>query len=260
MVKKVVPAVINSRIAKIGKSKASGTNRFVNRRPVNSDVIKFKGKGRNRVLAMLAPGPSILEVDIARFGGVDGLDTMTINKPDLRLWPTTYWSFCDHSQYIRNKEVFNNYTGVIFNSRAVTASHPSQVIIGACSKFSFDLADGYEIGMSTTYASMQIALYMDYARVYVYGVDMCRVSIGGKSVLHSYGVNPDVKEEVREQRFKRESEYYDKAVGLMGTLKSRFYFCSAYNPFGFVNKYNRVDHRGSEGLVLDAVRELGWQK
>ncbi len=99
---------------------------------------------------------------------------MCINQPYQLLWPTKFWSFCDHTQFTRNESVWNNYNGIIINSYNVKARKSNQILIQARpgQGFSADLPGGYHIGRSTTYASMQIANYMNYSKIYLFGVDM----------------------------------------------------------------------------------------
>jgi len=222
-----------------------------------SKINSIKDVGKNKILAILAPGPSILEVEIKKLKEIDNIDTMTINKPDTRMGDTDYWMFCDRTQYNRNIQYFNKYSRTIINSTAIKQAHRNQIKIKNLSGkgFSVDMNKGFYIGRSTTFSAMQVAIWMGYDKIFVFGCDMCRVVIekGGKkqSLLHSYGVNPDVPEKVREKRFEKEAEFYDNAANIMGEKhRSKFYFCSKYNPWSFVQKFNKVDHREAIELIM----------
>jgi hypothetical protein len=73
--------------------------------------------------------------------------------------------------------------------------------------FNLDPSQGIYIGRSSVYAAMQIAIWMNYQEIFIFGCDMNPAGING--VLHFYGDNPDVNPVVRKNRFKNEAEYYD---------------------------------------------------
>ena len=226
-------------------------------------IESIRDTGKGKIMVMIAPGPSILEVDLTKLVGNKHIDLMTINKPHHGTWPTRYWSFCDQTQYNRNQAAWDAYAGTIFNSGAVRARKHNQIIIKTRPGriFSRDLTIGYCIGRTTTYASMQVALWLNYDKIYIFGVDMGRVTIekDGKKVnlLHSYGTNPDVPEDKREQRFKAEAQSYEHgATELTHDECKRFYFCSAYNKWPFVYKYNKVDHRTAVDIILGEAKKL----
>jgi len=226
-------------------------------------ILSLRGIGRGRILVMLAPGPSILEAPIEQLKEAPNVDLMTINKPDPRVWPTRFWSFCDHTQYSRNQTTWDQYTGIILNSGGVRVKKHNQIIVRNKSGkgFSHDLVGGYYIGRSTTYASLQLALWMNYNAIYVMGCDMGKVTIhkGDKDIemLHSYGTNPDVPEEKRLKRFAMEAEYYKYAAEhLKDKDRERIFFCSAYNKWGFVDRFNRLDHREAIGIILEKAQQL----
>ena len=229
------------------------------------DIGKLKNSGKGKILVIIAPGPSVLEVDVSKLNGAKNVDVMTINKPDIRVWPTKYWTFCDNSQYLRNKEAFDSYDGILFNSGSVRVNHKNQVMLKslhASRGFSLDLTEGVYIGRSTTYFAMQVALWLNYDKIYIYGCDMCKaeINVNGKksNLLHSYGVNPDVPEDVRIKRFAHEAEFYDYAADFLSKeLKGKFYFCSKYNNWPFVRKYNKIDHVGSIDIVINEAKGLG---
>jgi hypothetical protein len=59
----------------------------------------LKGCGSGKIFVIVANGPSVAELDLSPLRGHPKIDTMSINKPVASIWPTTYWLFCDISQY-----------------------------------------------------------------------------------------------------------------------------------------------------------------
>lgn len=214
-------------------------------------VQGLKDIGVGRVLVMVACGPSIEEADLPKLAGHSHIDIMSINKPDSRLHPTKYWIFCDQSQFTRNKEAFNAYKGTLLNAWSVRARHANQVLIRNISGkgFSKDLLQGFYIGRSTTFSGMQVAHWMNYDQVYIFGCDMCKPP--GFDKLHFYGVNPDVDPGIRAQRFSKEAEHYSAgARALTAEERNRFVFCSAYNPWPFIKEFQQMDHREAVDHIL----------
>lgn len=218
-------------------------------------ATKIKSRGLGNILVMVACGPSVLEVPIDKLNH-HKIKMMTINKPDKRIWPTDYWTFCDHSQYIRNKAEFESYNGMIFNSGAVKAQHKNQIVFPNLrnQKFSINLLEGIDVGRSSTYSAMQIALWMGFDKIYIFGCDMCEV--GGK--LWHYGTNPDIKSSSeRLRRFREEAKCYDRAANTLSQdQRGKFYFCSKYNPFEFVEKFNKRDHESVVDEILLEANKL----
>jgi hypothetical protein len=220
-------------------------------------VLKLKDCGLGRFLVILACGPSIEYAKIEEFKGHPKIDVMTINKPNRRLWPTKYWAFCDQSQYKRNMEDFNRYNGLLINASSVKVekNHGQVLIRNIRGKgFSLNLLEGFYIGRSTTYANMQTALWMNYEKIFIFGMDMARVN--GK--LHIYGVNPDVREDIREKRFADEANNYEYAAGyLTKAQRKRYYFCSRHNPWPFIEKFNKMDETTAVGEIREMAEKLG---
>lgn len=218
-------------------------------------IMEIKGVGRGRVLVMIACGPSVLEVDFTPFKDHNEIDIMVINKPLPQIWPSTYWAFCDHSQYERNRDAFKNYTGILINSTAVRTNRANQIKINAkhTTGVSRHLPEGYVIGRSSVYANIQTALWMDYKKIFIFGVDMCKV--GDK--LHHYGVNPDVPQNKRMERFRIEAKNYDMmASALPEELRQKIYFCSSHNPWEFTKRFNRWDHKGAIPKILNIAKSI----
>ena len=221
----------------------------------NKPILSLKDIGKGKILIIIANGPSINEIDYkslkSLINDTNKIDTLSINNPHNSLWPTTYWMFADNTQYNRFTDEFNNYNGIIINTSAIRKRRKNQVIIKYIGGkgFSRDLTRGFYLGRSTTFAAMQVALYMNYDKIFIFGMDM--TDIGGK--LHYYGQNPDVNNDVRKSRFKAESIYYDYAAKnvLSPQERMRFYICSQYNPFEFVELFNRI----STSDVIDTIKQ-----
>jgi hypothetical protein len=215
----------------------------------------IRGRGTGRILLIIGNGPSINQVPLDLLRNHPYIDTMSVNRPDDRLWPTTYWAFFDQSQYRRHNHLWDSYKGVIFNSTSIKQQRNNCIKLKNLGGFGFstDLMRGMHIGRSTVYAAMQIALWMDYRDIYILGCDMCEVD--GKT--HFYGVNPDVSPEARIGRFDKEAEYYtDAADKLDEEIRKRFFFCSSYNQYGFVEKFNKVNHREAVPIILERARTM----
>jgi len=205
-------------------------------------ISSLKGIGTGRILIMIAAGPTVLEVDFTSLLNHPLIDIMCINKSYKPVWQNTkYWAFCDHTQYNRNQDAWSTYTGIIINSPNVTARRSNQIVIKSKGGrgFSKDMNIGYHIGRSSTYANMQVALYMNYERIYIFGLDMAKKN----GILHHYGTNPDCSPENREKRFSAEAESYTYAgQNLPEDIRKRFYICSSINPWDFCKYYNKMDH------------------
>lgn len=220
-------------------------------------IEKLRGVGKGRVLIMVACGPSVLEVDFSPLKGHPLIDFMTINRPEPRLHPTRYWAFCDHSQYTRSKDLFESYTGIVINAWGVRARHPNQVLVRNMQGkygFSKDLLKGYFIGRSTTYANMQTAHWMDYDKVFIFGCDMCKPPNSDK--LHFYGVNQDVDPSIRMKRFEQEAQHYLEGARILSAQeREKFVFCTAYNPWPFMQHFPKLDHREAVAHILTWVAQ-----
>lgn len=220
-------------------------------------INKLKDVGKGRILVMIACGPSIEETDLPSLQDHPLIDMMSINKPYAKLDPTTYWVFCDQSQYRRNQKTFENFPNTVINAWSVKARHPNQVLVRTRSGkgFSKNLLQGYYIGRSTTYANMQVAYWMNYDKIFIFGCDMA-ANKNGK--LHFYGVNPDVEPKLRITRFEKEAEHYThgaKQLSLQERMK--FYFCSNYNKWSFVEHFNKMDHVEAPSEILEIADKLG---
>jgi hypothetical protein len=230
----------------------------------NKDVSELSKKkireihnaGSGKVLLIIGNGPSIKEVELQKLRGHNKIDMMSINKPDSRLWPTEYWLFCDTSQYKRHEDLWTDYSGHIINTTAIRHQKPNSLQVKNIDGvgFSKDLVKGFYVGRSSVYAAMQVGLWLNYDHIYIFGCDMAAVKIDGKEMLHFYGVNPDVKPKNRAARFDNEAKHYRHAANdLPDAIRSRFTFCSIYNKYDFVNKFNRMDHRKAVEKILESL-------
>lgn len=210
----------------------------------DAKISSIRGIGSGRILVMIAAGPSVNEVDFTPIKDNSKIDFMCINQPNQQVWPTKYWSFCDHTQYRRNQSIWEAYQGITINSTNVKATRSKQIMVKnrPGKGFCLDITHGYHIGRSSTYASMQVAYYMGYDRVYIFGVDMCADPKTG--ALHYYGQNPDVSNVNRMSRFAAEAENYQWAgEHLPAETRGRFVFCSDWNPWPFVKLFASLDHK-----------------
>lgn len=233
--------------------------RYQTRDPLPGSLERTKAiqsLGRGKILIIIGNGPSISEAPLDQLVGIPHIEIMSVNRPDERIWPTTYWSFFDLSQMRRHEKLWENYEGYIFNSTAIRRQKAKSIqfknIIGH--GWSRDLTKGLHIGRSSVYASMQIAMWMQFAHVYIFGCDMNPDGINGQ--LHFYGVNPDVEPNIRAQRFLKESEFYVKAAEVLTEEeRAKFTFATDYNPWDFVHKYNQMSHK-SMGPILEHAASL----
>lgn len=215
-------------------------------------VKSIRGIGNNRILAIIGNGPSILEVELDKLKNHPKIDTLSINKPDNRLWPTTYWAFFDVSQIRRHEGLWNNYEGMIFNSTSIKRQKSKSMQfknIGG-KGFSKDALKGIHIGRSSVFAAMQIALWMGYEKVYIFGCDMNPDGLNGK--LHFYGDNPDVQPDIRRKRFKDEATYYSTAATILTKDEcDRFVFCTlGINPWSFLEQFQSLKHTEAIDSIL----------
>lgn len=215
-------------------------------------IRNMRGRGTGKILLIIGNGPSINEVPLDMLRDHPSIDTMSINRPDERLWPTTYWSFFDQSQLRRHNQLWQSYNGIIFNSTSIKHAKDNSIKVKNLGNFGFslDLIRGLHIGRSSVYAAMQLGLWLNYKHIYIFGCDMC--SVNGQT--HFYGVNPDAPPDTRLDRFAKEAEYYaDAAEKLDETTRNRFTFCSSYNQYQFVDKFGRLDHKEAVPTILGIV-------
>jgi hypothetical protein len=238
------------------------TVKVVTRDPPEASTRKLRELRNScvgRTLVIIANGPSVLEVDTTKLLANPRVDIMSINKPDLRVWPTKYWLFCDISQLKRHNDLWSRYNGYIFNSTMIQETRPGTIHIKNIPGFGFstDLASGFHIGRSSVYAAMQVALWLGYDKIYIFGIDMGAVTVDGKEMLHFYGINQDCTPDSRKKRFIEEAKYYDEASrSLPADIRRKFYFCSSYNKFDFVNRFNKLDQHEAIKLICGDVDNL----
>lgn len=239
----------------VGKTTQKAVDNFTKDANYNK-LLSIRGVGKGNILVMIACGPSVNEVDFTPLKTAKNVKIMVINKPVDSIWPADYWAFCDHSQYERNKLAFDNYNGIIINSVGVRARKHNQILIKAKQGrgFNADISTGYFIGRSSVYANMQTSLFMNFDKIFIFGIDMC--AVGGKTHHYGDGSNPDVETKIRIQRFAYEAEHYMNAANIMSADdKKKFYFCSSYNPWPFVDKFNKLDHK----IAIDEILKISNQ-
>jgi len=226
----------------------------------HTDKIRaLRGSGQNRILIILACGPSVNDAQLHSLLNHPKIDIMCINKPESRVWPSKFWMFCDQSQYLRNQDYWAPYGGTILNASSVRATHQNQIMMRTISGkgFSRDMTKGFHIGRSTTYAAMQVALYMGYNKIYIFGCDMSAVN----GQMHRYGQNPDVANDNRAKRFAKEAEHFAYGTSNMKDYeKHKFTFCSRHNPFDFIKQYENLDERDAHETIILKADELMTKK
>ncbi|MDP1712240.1 MAG: hypothetical protein Q8K86_07265 [Candidatus Nanopelagicaceae bacterium] len=219
----------------------------------SASVQRIKGVGKDRFLIIVGNGPSTNEAPLEKLKGVEPIDIMSINKPEVRLWPTKWWAICDQSQYMRHPQYWAERAVCVITSSAVRAKRDNQVSI-RCRPgkgFSRSLADGFHIGRSTCYASMQTALWMNYDKIFIFGCDMTAVNGIMWSYQPTMGANPDVDAKSREKRFQYEAQSYQFAAdNLNADEKNKFTFCSSHNPWSFMQFFQRLDQKTAVDEIL----------
>jgi hypothetical protein len=164
--------LIKSRRSQQGRKKTEVkyVSRDINPESINR-IALLRNAGRGKLLIIVGNGPSILEADLGRLRNNPRIQILTVNKPDARLWPTDFWAFFDSSQFRRHEELWNGYSGLIFNSTAIKRqkSTSMQFRNKGGKGWSRDLLSGIHIGRSSVYASMQIASWMNHEHVYIFG-------------------------------------------------------------------------------------------
>jgi len=222
--------------------------------PVQSAFInRLKDVGVGRALMIIGNGPSIATVDLAELKDKKRIDICSINNPDTRVWPTQYWCFFDSSQYRRHKALLADYKGIIVTGSSIANCHGNHLRLRNLGQqtFSTDLLRGLAIGRSSVFAALQVAEWMKYDEIFVFGVDMDAKGIDGK--LHFYGTNPDVPPHVRVERFKAEADCFMQAVNnIAEERRQNIHFCSEYNTWPFVKHFS--NHSAQEGLELAIAR------
>lgn len=220
-------------------------------------IRSIRNAGYGRILVIIGNGPSIAEAPLELLKGHPLIDIMSINKPDERLWPTSHWSFLDTSQFARHEALWQSYEGVLINSTAIKRQKPNSMQIRnlAGNGFSRDLSEGFYIGQSTVFANLQTAHWMQYDKVFIFGCDMDPEGLNGK--LHFYGTNPDVNPDIRAKRFEKEASYYDHAVEVLSAEeRCKYTFCSDYNPWPFVNSFNKLSHKTAVPIIVEYANAL----
>lgn len=233
---------------------------YITRNTTPESVAKTQAlhnTGKGKSLIIIGNGPSILEAPLEKLRNHSKIDTLSINKPDSRLWPTTYWAFFDSSQLRRHEDLWTSYNGTIFNSTSIKKQKERSMQfknIGG-KGFSKDASKGIHIGRSSVFAAMQIGLWMGYEKIYIFGCDMNPEGINGK--LHFYGDNPDVDPGTRKNRFKDEAVHYDHAATILNPEeRNKFVFCTEYNTWGFIKEFGHMSHKDAVEHIIEQANNL----
>lgn len=218
-----------------------------------SEIRKTKGCGRGKTLVIVANGPSKKDADLSLLHKHPEIDVAAINVPDQRLWPPKFWFISDFPQYQANARQFAIYNrtklGTIFLSGA-NVRGPACVQLLGSDRFSLDPSKGVHVGGTTTNVVLQLARYWDYSRVFIFGLDMCRV--GGN--LYEWGdhkVFGKKYETRRERSFAREAETLWAACDAMGEFGNRIVVCSRHNRWPFMARLQRIDEREAVDHILN---------
>jgi hypothetical protein len=217
-------------------------------------VKKLKNSAQGEYLVILGNGPSLKQIhtDVLKQYPTN-IKLCTINVPDIRCWPTPYWAFYDRSQFHRHKELYRNYTGTAFNSTGIKEPNANSIkfkhIPGL--GYSRDITRGIYVGMSSVFATLQIAMFMNFERIYVVGCDMDEGMDSGQT--HFYGVNPDVNPEERKKRFKKEANWYDRMVDILtDEEKEKIVFCNkGVNKWPFTSHFKTVTSEEATKFILE---------
>jgi len=229
-------------------------------------LLKHKDAYIGKTLIIVGNGPSVAEINLSKFKNHDLIDVMSINTPVNYIWPTKHWLFCDQSQFKRYKDLWSEYSGTIINTIAIKHERHNTIYVKDIkgTGFSRDVLTGVHIGRSSVFVGMQIGLWMGYDHIYIFGCDMSSIIIDGRELVHFYmsdknigmsnGVNPDVNPNNRVKRFDDEAKHYHYASNVLPIeLREKFTFCSSYNTYEFVNKFNRLDHKVAVETILERL-------
>jgi hypothetical protein len=216
-------------------------------------LLALKESARGRVLIIVANGPGHSEADLEKLLDQPLIDFMAVNKPDSRIWPPRFWAFSDESQSIAHRDLLQQYDGTIFNTGAVKTL-PAHAIIVKGSRRGFQtnlVTHGAHVGGTTTHFAMQLAAWLGYDHVYIFGLDMSR---GADGKLYSWGSNLSVPDDRREKRFPRENATLDAAGKIMPPeIRRRFTVCSSYaiaRRWSFLKHFEAVPHLEAVDLIL----------
>jgi len=256
----VAAAVSKQHVTRKNAIKKVPNVKYTSRDITPDSLVKIKqlrNYGYNKILIIIGNGPSINEVPLEKFKGYPNIHTLSINKPDARIWPTTHWAFFDQSQMRRHEDLWAGYNGLIFNSTGIKRQKENSLQVKNLGGkgFSRDLTKGLHIGRSSVFAAMQLGYWMSYTHIYIFGCDMNPAGLNGQ--LHFYGTNPDVNPDVRRERFQKEAEFYDYAADVLNEgERQKFTFCSSENPWNFVERFNKMDHKISVPTIVAHAERL----
>lgn len=226
-------------------------------------ILSLRNRGVGRLLVVVACGPSIMEAELPRLMHHPLIDTLSINTPDPRIFPTTYWAFADDEVYDRDPELVRSYQGILLNAWGVVRNRPemarpNQVLMtyqdAVQTPFSRNMLRGVVLGCSTTFANLQVAFWMNYDRVFVFGCDMCKPPSAEGLHFHS---RHEMEPGERLKRFEIEAGFFQGGADELSRAERRkIVFCSAYNPWPFMRSFQQLDHRRAVDQILALAESM----
>lgn len=220
----------------------------------NSNAERLRHTKQGLIGVIVGNGPSHAEAPLDELLQLSNIDFISVNRPDDRLWPTAVWCFCDNSQLRRHRTLWNTYNGIMCNSSAIKEDKAGGMMMKSLSSkgFSLNLSKGVNIGRSSCYVAMQVALWLGYDHIYVFGVDMAPDSHGK---LYPWGSNPDVPDSIRMKRFENEAKYFKWAAdNLPDHVRTKYTFCTSYNKYDFIEQFEHIDHMDAVNIIAERYR------
>ncbi len=214
----------------------------------NKQIVKHYNVGKGKILAMFANGPSILKAPIEKLMDLENVDTMTLKRPDDRCFPTTAWVMPDIRDINRMAPWLRTYEGKLFTSNHKIERLPgskSKVFIKGQTRLSIKPGTGFTkdilgpifSGYSSAYIGLQVAFYMGYESIYIFGLDMCDVD--GEAYSYPKEENTQYPgQESREKMFSLEANAFLFAFDnvLDEDDKGKIILCTENNPHEFAKE------------------------
>jgi len=193
---------------------------------------------KSKSIVIIANGPSRVEMALEELDS--HIDTLTINVPDMRVFPSTFWMMLDYNVVKRHEDLLNDYKGKFLCSSAVLNKYHGPHTLVKCKQgFGFSIRTGQKlfIGHSTTYVAAQGAFVQGYDKIFIVGMDIGKVN--GK--LYEWGGNPYVSDSKRINRFIDEAKYWNWLSNYFPrSFRNRIYLCSKYLNYNWKDKFNKA--------------------
>ena len=222
----------------------------------DTTITNLKGKGAGKTLVVCGNGPSIAGAPLENLKGVPGVEFMSINIPDPRVWPTEYWLLLD-AITMRRKECAGfipDYQGIVITNhvkKPVAFRHLVRVLLHRSGGISRDLLKGIRMGGSSGYVALQVALYLGHKDIYFFGMDMAKSETGE---LWVYGENSAIDAEMREKKFETDAHHWDLGTKeLTPEERARIHICSEINPWPFVKEYDQLSPEAGVEKILGPI-------